>query len=381
VNFQLSEQHRLVRDMARDFAAGEIAPRAEEMDRTKAFPKEILKKAAGLGLMGIVVPEEYGGAGMDFLSYIIILEEIGRVCASTCVVLSVHNTLFIGGLLKFGSEAQKRAWLPRAASGEILGAYLLTEPGAGSDAGSLKLRAERVEGGWRLTGSKSFITNGGVASHGIVYGRTDPEAGTRGISAFLFDMNAEGITRGAEEKKMGLNASSTVQVTFEDVFVPEENLLGEENRGFTVAMEILNAGRIGIAAQALGIAQAALDESLAYSAQREQFGTTINRFQSIQWFLSDMATEIEAARLLTYRAAVWYGEGRRIIKEAAMAKLFASAACMRAVDKAVQIHGGYGYTRDYKVARLFRDAKVTEIYEGTSEVQHIVIARALATGT
>ncbi len=378
MEFLLSDEHRMIRDMIRDFARTEIEPRAAELDKGKIFPREILDEAAGLGLMGVMVPAEFGGAGMDMLSYIIILEEVARSCASTCVILSVHNTLACGTLLRFGNEDQRRRYLPEAASGRAIGAYLLTEPGAGSDAGSLACKAEPVEGGWRLNGSKAFITNGAHAKFGIVYARTDAQAGSKGISAFILDMDAEGVSCGPEENKLGLNASSTVMVALEDVFVPAENLLREPGRGLYIALDMLNGGRIGIAAQALGIAQAALDESQRYSSQREQFGSPIGRFQSLQWMLVDMATSVEASRLLTYRAAIEYGAERAVIKEAAMAKLMASRTAVACAEQAVQIHGGYGYTKDYKVERLFRDARVTEIYEGTSEVQRIVIARQLA---
>jgi len=380
MEFKLNDQQRMIRDMARDFADGEIEPNAAAWDRDKSFPKEALAKAAKLGLMGMTVPAEYGGSGMDMLSYVLVLEEIGKSCASTCVILSVHNSLFENGIVRFGNEEQKRHWLPPAAKGEILGAYLLTEPGAGSDAGSLRCKAERVDGGWRLNGSKAFITNGGHADYGIIYAATDPAAGSRGISAFIIDLNSEGVSRGPDEKKLGLNASSTVMVTLEDAFAPEENLLGEENHGFHIALEILNAGRIGIAAQALGIAGAALDESLRYSGEREQFDSPINHFQSVQWHLTKMATELEAARLLTYRASVGYQNGERIIKDAAMAKLFASRVAVDSAERAVQIHGGYGYIKEYKVERLIRDAKICELYEGTSEVQRMVIARQLIAG-
>ena len=380
MEFELNEQQRMVRDMARDFAAGEIEPNAAAWDRDKTFPKEVLAKAAKLGFMGMTIPEAYGGIGLDMLSYVLVLEEIARSCASTCVIISVQNSLFANGIVKFGSEEQRQRFLPRTAAGEILGAYLLTEPGAGSDAGSLRCKAEKAEGGWRLTGSKAFITNGGHADHGITYAVTKPEAGTKGISAFVLDLNAKGVERGPEEKKLGLHASSTVMVTLDGAFVPEADLLGIENRGFNIAMEILNTGRIGIAAQALGIAGAALDEALRYASQRQQFDSPIDRFQSVQWHLVKMATELDAARLLAYRAAVNYDAGRNIVKEAAMAKLFASRTAAEAAERAVQIHGGYGYTKDYKVERLFRDAKITELYEGTSEIQRIVIARQIMVG-
>jgi alkylation response protein AidB-like acyl-CoA dehydrogenase len=380
MDFQLNEQQQMIRDMARDFAAGEIEPVAAELDRESRFPKEIIAKGAQLGLMGIMVPAELGGAGMDMVSYILILEEIAKACASTSVVLSVHNTLAQGGIIHFGSEAQKQKWLTRSAKGEIIGAYLLTEPGAGSDAASLKCRAEKVKGGYALTGSKAFITNGGPAAFGICYALTNPDAGPKGISAFIIDLTAEGIEKGPDERKLGLHASSTCMINLDRVFVPDEDLLGEPDKGLSVALTILDLGRIGIAAQALGIADAALAESKRYSSEREQFGAPIARFQSIQWKLAEMATRIEASRLLTYRAASMVDAGRAVTKEAAMAKLFASRSAVWCAEQAVQVHGGYGYTKDYKVERLFRDARVTEIYEGTSEVQLLVIAKQIAAG-
>ncbi len=380
MDFHLSQEQKMIRDMARDFAAGEIEPVAAELDKNSRFPTEILAKAAGLGLMGVMVPPEYGGAGMDMVSYVLILEEIAKACASTSVILGVHNTLAQGGIIHFASDTQKRKWLPRSASGEILGAYLLTEPGAGSDAGSLSSRADRVDGGYRLTGSKAFITNGGPADFGIIYALTDPAAGPRGISAFIIDLHGEGVEKGPDEKKLGIHASSTCMISFEDAFVPEEDLIGEPGKGLSIALAILDWGRIGIAGQALGIADAALAESIKYSSEREQFGAPIARFQSIQWKLAEMATRIDASRLLTYRAASFVDEGRPVAKEAAMAKSFASKSAVWCAEEAVQVHGGYGYTKDYKVERLFRDARVTEIYEGTSEVQQLVIAKQIARG-
>jgi len=377
MDFQLSEEQSILRDMVRDFARREIEPVAAEADRESRFPAEILGKAAALGLMGVTVPAEYGGSGMDYLSFVLVLEEIARSCAATAVILSVHNTLGCGALLKYVSEAQKQEWLGRAARGEILGAYLLTEPGAGSDAAALSCRAARVDGGWRLDGSKAWISNGGHADFGILYARTDPEDRRRGISAFILDMKSAGVRPGPEERKLGLNASSTVMVNLEDAFIPEDRLLGEEGHGFRIAMEMLDYGRIGIAAQALGLAEAALEESLKYSKEREQFGRPIAEFQSIQEKLTTMHMDVEASRLLTYRAASAADRGEPVILPAATAKLFASRAAVRCAEQAVQIHGGYGYTKDYKVERIFRDARVTEIYEGTSEVQRLVMARQL----
>jgi alkylation response protein AidB-like acyl-CoA dehydrogenase len=377
MDFRLSEEQSILRDMVRDFATREIEPIAAESDAEHRFPTEILQKASALGLMGVTVPVEYGGSGMDYLSYILILEEIAKSCASTAVILSVHNTLGCGTLLKFGNEDQKTQWLSAAAKGESLGAYLLTEPGAGSDAASLTCRAEKVEGGWKVNGSKAFITNAGHASFGILYASTDSSKKSRGISAFYLDMHSDGVQVGAEEAKMGLNASSTVMVNLEDVFVPANALLNEEGNGFSMALEMLNLGRIGIAAQALGMAEAALEESLKYSMEREQFGQPIGRFESIQEKLTTMHMEVEAARLLTYRAALAADQGENLILPAATAKLFASKAAVRCAEAAVQIHGGYGYSKEYKVERIFRDARVTEIYEGTSEVQRLVMARQL----
>jgi len=377
MDFHLSEEQTILREMVRDFARKEIEPIAARLDAEHRFPRETLEKAAGLGLMGATVPAEYGGAGLDFLSYILILEEIAKSCASTAVILSVHNTLGCGSLLKFGNAAQRKRWLPEAASGKKLGAYMLTEPGAGSDAASLSCRAEKADGGWRINGSKAFITNAGHADFGILYARTDPSPENRGISAFYLDMRAEGVHIGSEEAKMGLNASSTAAVNLEDVFIPSDSLLGEVDRGYSMALDMLDYGRIGIAAQALGMAEAALDESLRYSREREQFGRPIRDFDSIKEKLSSMHMDVEASRLLTYRAAVAAERGEDVILPAATAKLFASQAAVRCAEKAVQIHGGYGYIKEYKVERIFRDARVTEIYEGTSEVQRLVMARQL----
>jgi len=377
MDFQLSEEQNILREMVRDFARREIDPVAAAGDLEHRFPRETLSKAAKLGLMGITVPADYGGSGMDFLSYVLILEEIARSCASTAVILSVHNTLACGSIHKFGDEEQKRAWLPPAASGESLGAYMLTEPGAGSDAASLSCRAERHGEGWRINGSKAFISNGGQAGFGILYARTGPGEDSDGISAFILDMKTPGVIPGPEEAKMGLNASSTVMVNLEDVLLPENALLGKEGRGFPLALDMLNYGRIGIAAQALGMAEAALEESLKYGREREQFGRPISEFQSIQEKLTNMHMDVEAARLLTYKAAAAAVRGEKIILAAATAKLFASKAAVRCAEEAVQIHGGYGYIKEYKVERIFRDARVTEIYEGTSEVQRLVMARQL----
>ncbi|MDP6419127.1 MAG: acyl-CoA dehydrogenase family protein [Candidatus Krumholzibacteria bacterium] len=374
MDFRLSEEQRILRDMVRDFARKEIEEAASRNDREKTFPREILQKAASLGLMGVSVPAEYGGAGMDPLSYVLAIEEIAKACASTAVTLSVHNSLACGTLLKYGSEQLKQEWLPSAARGEVLGCYMLTEPEAGSDAASLSCRADACEGGWTVNGSKAFVTNGGESAFGILYARTDRDSRSRGISAFLVDFSSEGLVCGPEEKKMGLNASSTIMVSLEDVFLPASCLLGEVNRGYGIALEMLNGGRIGIGAQALGLASEALRLALAYSREREQFGKPIVENQSIQEHLTEMSLLVQQSRWMVYRAAQDYQD---IIFAAASAKLAASKAAVRCAELAVQIHGGYGYTKDYKVERIFRDARVTEIYEGTSEVQRLVMIRQM----
>jgi butyryl-CoA dehydrogenase len=377
MDFALNEEHRMVQKTARSFAARKLKPVASRMDRDGAYPAELVRELGEMGLMGVFVPQEYGGAGMDLISYAIALEEISKVWASLGTIMSVNNSLVCASLLRFGTEAQKKRYLPLLANGAWSGCYALTEPASGSDAASIQTQAKRAAGGYLLNGTKIFTNHGSRANLAVVYAVTDPSRGKSGISAFLVQCPSPGFTVGKIEDKLGLRSSETAELIFRDCPVPEDNLLGREGEGLRVALATLDGGRIGIAAQAVGIAQACLEESLAYSRERRQFGQTIANFQAIQWMLADMATEIDAARLLTYRSAWLHHQGRRATRAAAMAKLFASEACNRAAYKAVQIHGGYGYMKDFTVERLFRDARVTTLYEGTSEIQRLIIARRL----
>jgi acyl-CoA dehydrogenase len=372
VDIRFTDEQEMMRKMVRDFAIKEIAPWVERMEQGE-FPREIIRKMAGLGLMGIPIPEKYGGAGMDFMSYIIAINELSRVSAAIGVILSVHTSVGTNPILYFGTEEQKQKYVPKMAAGEWLGAFCLTEPGAGSDAGSLKSRAVLDGGGYVLNGTKVFITNGGEADVYIVFARTAEDD----ISAFIVEKGTPGLVIGKDEKKMGLHGSRTVQLTFEDMRVPRENLLGKEGQGFKIAMSNLDAGRIGIGAQALGIAEAALAESVEYAKNRYQFGKPIAAQQGIGFKLADMATAVEAARLFVYRAASLSSSGQKCSMEASMAKLFASTTAVETTTEAIQVFGDYGYTEDYPVERFFRDAKVTEIYEGTSEIQRHVISRDL----
>ncbi|RLQ90551.1 acyl-CoA dehydrogenase [Planomicrobium sp. Y74] len=376
MDLHFTDEQIMMRNMVRDFAKEEITPFIEKMEEGE-FPREILNKMAGLGLMGITAPEKYGGSEMDFTSYITAIHELSKASGVIGVILSVHTSVGTNPILHFGTEEQIAKYVPKLASGEYLGAFCLTEPAAGSDAGSLKTRAVRDGDEYVLNGSKVFITNGGEADTYIVFASTKPEAGSRGISAFIVEKDFPGLIIGKDEKKMGMHGSRTVQLTFDNMRVPAENLLGKENKGFSIAMANLNVGRIGIAAQALGIAEAAYEYSVAYAKEREQFGKPIAQQQGIAFKLADMATQVEAAKLLVYNAASLYSEGKNCNKEASMAKLFASKAAMDIAIEAIQVYGGYGYTKDYPVERLFRDAKVTEIYEGTSEIQRIVISKQL----
>jgi len=377
VDFHLSREQELTRETVGAFAQEVLKPRAAAFDRSREFPLDNYRRCASLGLAGMMVPETYGGAGLDAVTYVIAIEEISRACAATGVILSVNNSLFCGPILRYGSEAQKRAHLVPHARGEKIGAYCLTEPGSGSDAAALRATAVRAGDRYVLNGSKVFVTNGVAADTFIVYASTNLALKHKGIGAFIVERASPGLRQGKPEHKMGITCSGSVEIVLEDCEIPAENLLGSEGEGFTIAMNTLDGGRIGIAAQALGIGQAALDESLAYSRTRQAFGRPIAELQAIQWKLADMATELDAARLLTYRAAWTRDHRERYSLEASMAKLFASEACMRAAKEAVQIHGGYGYISEYTVERLFRDAKITEIYEGTSEIQRLVIAKEI----
>ena len=376
MDFTFTEEQKMMRRMVRDFAKNEVEPFIPRMEAGE-FPRPLLEKMGGLGLMGITVPEEYGGSGMDYTSYIIAIHELSKVSAVMGVILSVHTSVGINPILKFGTEEQKRKYIPKMATGEYLGAFCLTEPSSGSDAGAMKTRAVKKDGHYVLNGSKVFITNGGEADVYIVFANTNPDAGSRGVTAFIVEKGTPGLVIGKDEEKMGLHGSRTVQLTFEDMNVPEENVLGRDGEGFKIALANLDAGRIGIAAQSLGIAEAATEAAVAYAKERVQFGRPIAANQGIGFKLADMATSVEAARLLVYQAADLYGRGLPAGKEASMAKLFASQAAMDCAIEAVQVFGGYGYTEDYPAERYFRDAKVTQIYEGTSEIQRIVISKHL----
>ncbi|WP_175989989.1 acyl-CoA dehydrogenase [Bacillus sp. Marseille-Q1617] len=375
MNFKLSEEHEMIRKMVRDFARNEVAPTAAERDEEERFDMDIFHKMAELGLTGIPWPEEYGGIGSDYLAYCIAVEELSRVCASTGVTLSAHTSLAGWPVYKFGTEEQKQKYLRPMAQGEKIGAYGLTEPGSGSDAGGMKTTA-RLEGDhYVLNGSKIFITNGGIADTYIVFALTDPSSRQRGTSAFIVEKDFEGFSVGKKEKKLGIRSSPTTEIVFEECKVPAENLLGKEGEGFKIAMMTLDGGRNGIAAQAVGIAQGALDASIDYAKEREQFGKPIAANQGISFKIADMATSIEASRLLTYQAAWLESEGLPYGKESAMSKLMAGDTAMKVTTEAVQIFGGYGYTKDYPVERYMRDAKITQIYEGTQEIQRLVISR------
>jgi alkylation response protein AidB-like acyl-CoA dehydrogenase len=376
VDFEPTAEQREIQALAREFARQEIEPYAADWDREHTFPREVFAKLAELGLMGTCVPEEYGGAGTDFLSYILVLEELSRADAGVGVTVAVHTSAATLPILAFGTDEQKSRFVPPLARGEQLGAFALTEPDSGSDAGALRTRAEPHEDGWRITGSKQWITNGRYAGTFLTFARTDPEtAGAGGVSAFVLDADHIRITR--DEEKLGLNSSTTNDLAIEGAVVGRDRLLNEENKGFRVAMQTLDGGRIGIAAQALGIAQAAYDVAREYAKQRQTFGKRIAEHQAIQHKLADMATEIQAARLLVYRAASLKDKGEPVTEAGAMAKLFASETARRQTGEAIQILGGYGYTKEFPVERYYRDAKITEIYEGTSEIQRLVIARSI----
>ncbi len=377
MNFDLTEEQRAVQEMARDFARRRVEPIARELDLKARYPEEIMQEMAELKLLGVCIPDEWGGAGMDMVAYVLALEEVAKVCASTAVIMSVNNSLVCEPLHKFGSATQKEKFLKPLASGQKLGCYALTEPEAGSDAANQKTRAIKKGSSYFLTGTKQFITNGAEADICIVYASTDPSKGKKGISAFIVDTQSKGFKISKKEKKLGIKGSSCVQIMLDDCEVPAENLLHTEGDGLKVALSTLEVGRIGIAAQALGIGAASLECSIEYAKQREQFGRPIADLQAIQFMLADMQTRLEAARLLTYRAAKLKTEGKKTPLESSQAKLFAAEMCMKNAWTAVQIHGGYGYVEDYLPERFFRDAKITEIYEGTSEVQRLVIAQQI----
>ncbi|HXA56193.1 MAG TPA: acyl-CoA dehydrogenase [Candidatus Acidoferrum sp.] len=377
MNLDLSPEHELLQSSVREFAEAEVKPHAKELDETGRYPREILCKAAELGLLGIAIPQDFGGAGMDHLSYSIAIAEIARACASTAVILSVQNSLFCDPILRFGTRRQKQQFVLPFARGEKIGCFALTEPQAGSNAAALKTKAVLKGDRYVVDGTKAWITSGGVADAALVYVNTKPELGEKGITALIVERGTPGFSVGKEEKKLGIHATACCELVFSGCEVPVDNRLGNEGEGYKVALSTLDGGRIGIASQAIGIAQGAFEAALAYAKQRQAFGHPISDFQAIQFMLADMATEIEAARLLAWRAAWKFDTGARVTIEAASAKLFASEMATRVAHKAIQIHGGNGYSREYPVERAYRDARITEIYEGTSEIQRLVIAGQL----
>jgi len=374
MRIELSEEQKLLQETVRRFAEEVVRPRAKEIDASGEFPRGFFDQAGELGLAGVAVPEEYGGAGMDAISYCLVIEEISRICATSGVILSVNNSLVCDPILAFGTEEQKKEILAPLASGQKLGCFGLTEPGAGSDAAALRTTAERDGDDYVINGNKVFITNGTHADVALVFASTDMEKKHKGITAFLVDADTPGYSHGTHEEKLGVNASGTTELAFEGMRVPASRRLGEEGEGFRIAMATLDGGRIGIAAQAVGIAQGAYEQAISYAKQREQFGKPLAKIQAIQFYLADMATELDAARLLTWKAAWAKMYQKRYTLEAAQAKLFSAQMARQVTDKALQIHGGYGYTREYDVERFFRDARITDIYEGTSEIQKMVVA-------
>ncbi|MCU0845120.1 MAG: acyl-CoA dehydrogenase [Spirochaetes bacterium] len=376
MDFMLSDEQQMVKDMCRKFADNELAPRAAEYDRTHEFPWEPVKKLGEMGMLGVVYPEEYNGAGMDYVCYAIAVEEISRGCASNGVIVSAHNSLCLSPIYYYGTDEQKKKYLSKLTTGEWIGCFGITEPGAGSDAAGTKTTAELKNGKWVLNGTKNFITNGGVAHVAVVMAVTEKGVGHKGLSMFIVEKGTPGFSVGKVEDKLGICASSTTELVFDNCEIPETNLLGKKGEGFAIAMHTLDGGRVGIAAQAVGIAQAALDAAAKYAKERVQFNQPIARLQAIQWMIADMATDIDASRLLTYRAAQLIGTGdrRKYSRYAAMAKLFASEASHRVTHKAIQVFGGYGFIKEYPVERHYRDSRITELYEGTSEIQRLVIS-------
>jgi butyryl-CoA dehydrogenase len=377
MNIHLTEEQKMIQQLTRKFASEKVRPLSEKIDTTGDVPSSLINEMAGLGLMGITTPEEYGGGGMDTVCYAIAMEEIARVCASTSTIVTVNNSLCCEPIFHYGTEEQKKKFLTHLAKGEMLGCFALTEAGAGSDVAAIKTSAVKEGDGYILNGSKLFVSNGKRAQVAIVFAITDAGKGHRGISAFIVEKKTPGLSIGRIEEKLGIKGSETVELIFEMCRIPKENLLGQEGDGFKIAMNTLDMGRIGIAAQSVGIAQACLDEAIQYSVKRVQFGKPIAQLQAIQFMIADMAMEIEAARLLTYRAAYMKDKGPNFIKEASMAKLYASETANRCAYRALQIHGGYGYTKDFPLERYYRDARVTTLYEGTSEIQRLTIAKEL----
>ena len=377
MDFELTAEQVLLRRTAREFAEGEVAPVIARYEEAEEFPAELIQKLASLGFLGCLVPPEYGGAGLDYISYVLVVEELCRVNGSIGITMWAHNSLCSGHLYLFGTPAQRERYLPPLARGEVLGAWALTEPGSGSDAAALRTAAAAEGDEFVLTGAKAFITNGSVAGTAVVMARTDPEAQGRGISAFILERGMPGFRAGQRYKKLGLHASDTAELVLEGVRVPKANLLGERGHGFRDSKQVLEGGRIAMAAMGVGLAQGALDLALRYAKERHAFGQPLAGFQGLRGMLADLATEVEAARLLTLRAAYGKDRGRPVMREASMAKVFASEVAVRCATKAVQVHGGYGYTREFPVERFYRDAKLCEIGEGTSEVQRMVIARSI----
>ncbi len=377
MDFELSEDHKVLRDAVRDFVTNEIKPIAIQIDEEHSIPEPLIAKLAEMGFLGSYIPEEYGGAGLDVLSYILVVEEVSRACGSTGVLISAHTSLACDPILNFGTEEQKKKWLPPLATGEKIGCYMLTEPGAGTDAGAIATTYKADGDDFIINGSKIFVTNGGLLGTGIVFATSNRELKHKGISAFIVDLNLPGVELQKNEQKLGIRGSYTSTFAFDNVRVPADCLLGKEGHGFKVAMNTLEGGRIGIGAQALGIAEGALDLSVAYARERKQFGSPISSLQAIQFKLADMYARIEAARLLTYKAAWLKGLGKPYLVESAVCKIVASEAAMDVTRQAIQIHGGYGYVSEYEVERMFRDAKITEIYEGTNEVLRLVISRGV----
>ncbi len=377
MDYLLTEEQKMLKEMVAKFAKEEIAPVAREFEEKGIFPQEIVKKLGNLGLMGVAYPPEYNGAGMDNISYMIAIEEISRYCASTGVIVSAHSSLAVDPIYRFGTEEQKKKYLPALCSGERIGCFALTEPSSGSDAGSARTTAKLIGDKWVINGTKHFITNGEEAEVCVIFAHTDPSQKTKGISAFIVEKGTEGFRVGKHEKKLGINCTSTTELILEDCAIPKENILGDLNKGFKIAMVTLDGGRLGIASQALGIARAAIEDSIKFSKEREQFDQPICQFQAIQWMLANMNTEYEASWLLTYRGSLLKDKGLPYSKEAAMAKLKASETASFCADRAIQIHGGYGYTKEFDAERYLRDAKITEIYEGTNEIMRIVISAAM----
>lgn len=377
MNFELTEEQRMIKEMVSDFAQKEILPIVRECDEKQEFPHQVVSKLGELGLMGIIFPEEYGGPNYGYLEYVVAIEELSKVDPSIGLIVAAHISLCTNHIYTFGNKEQKDNYLPDLVIGKKIGAWGLTEPEAGSDAGGTKTTAKKEGDCWVLNGSKNFITHANVGSIAVIMARTSPEKGNKGISAFIIEKGTKGFYAGKKEDKLGMRASDTGSLIMEDCRIPLGNIIGEEGRGFSQAMQILDGGRISIAALALGIAEGAYETALKYSTQRKQFGCTISEFQAIQWILADMATEIEAAKLLTFKAAYLLDNKKKVIKESSMAKLYASEVAMKVVNNAVQVLGGYGYTKDYPVERFYRDAKLCTIGEGTSEIQRLIIAKSI----